>query len=171
MNTVDTLRAALSFGDGDLRFIEPMRDAPLTRPMPGGNHALWILGHLTIAEGRMHQIILGEPNPVTHWKPLFDWGTQPSDDPDLYPPFDEVLETYKRLLTKTLSLLDEMDEDGLDQPVQQPPPGLEDAFATVGQTLLVIAMHQAFHSGQASVARRAGGHEPYFEPSQALRDF
>jgi hypothetical protein len=171
MKTVDAIRLALNLGDGDIRFIEEMRDAPLTRPMPGGNHPLWLLGHLALAEGRLHQIWLGEPNPLAHWKPLFDWGTEPSDDLSIYPPFDELLTTYRRLRKRTLQLLDGLSDEDFDQLSKSPPPGLEDWFGTVGQTILTIASHQSFHGGQASVARRAGGKQPSFVPSQALRDF
>ena len=171
MKATDAIRLALELSDGDMRFLEEMREAPLTRPMVGGNHPLWLLGHLTLAEGRLHQILLGEPNPVARWKPLFDWGTEPSDDASVYPPFDELLETYRRLRSRTLELLAAMSDEDLDQPTKSPPPGLEEWFGTVGQTLLTIASHQGFHGGQASVARRAGGKRPSFVPSEALREF
>jgi len=171
MKAIDAIRMALQLNEGDIHLLEEMRDAPLTRPMPGGNHPLWILGHLTIAEARTHQIILGEPNPVADWKPLFDWGTAPSDDPGNYPPFEEILQTFRRLRSRTISLLDEMDDASLDQPTKAPPPGLEKWFATVGQTLLTIASHLSFHAGQASVAKKAAGKQPGFEPTKELRGF
>lgn len=170
MKAIDAIRIALSLGDDDLHFIEDMREAPLTRPTSyTGNHPLWILGHLTVAEGRLHQIILGEPNPVEHWKPIFDWGTEPSDDVTIYPPLDEVMRTYRQLRAKTLAFLEEMGDDGLDRPPKASPPGFAAAFSTVGKTLLTIASHQSFHGGQASVARRAGGRKPFFVPSEELR--
>lgn len=171
MKAIDAVRMCLNVADGSLRIFEDMRDAPLTRPIADGNHPMWILGHLALAEGRLHQMILSETNPVAHWKPLFDWGTKPSDDPGVYPPFDEVLQTYRTLRSRTLSLLESMSDDDLDRPTPSPPPGLEQWFATVGQTLLTIASHQAFHCGQASVALRAAGNQPAFVPSEAQRNF
>ena len=172
MKAIDAIRTALALGDDDVRFIEDMRHAPLTRPTPrGGNHPLWLLGHLAVAEGRLHQIITGQPNPLEHWKPMFDWGTEPTDDPAAYPPFDEVLAAYRRLRRKTLALLDEIGDEGLDRPTKSPPPGLEEPFGTIGQALLTIASHQSFHGGQASVARRSTGKSPFFVPSPALRRF
>jgi hypothetical protein len=48
-----------------------MKADPLVQPGPwGGNHAMWIAGHLTVIEGRLHKILRGTPNPVEHWKPL-----------------------------------------------------------------------------------------------------
>jgi hypothetical protein len=170
MKAVDAIRAALSFGDDNIRHIEDMRSSPVTALSPrGGNHPLWILGHLTIAEGRLRQIVLGEPNPVQQWKPLFDWGSEPISDVAAYPPFDEVLRTYRELRAKNLQLLDEIGEAGLDRPSKAPPPGLEHAFRTIGQAFLTIALHQTFHGGQASAARRASGRKPFFVPSDELR--
>jgi hypothetical protein len=59
----------------------------------------------------------------------------------------------------------------LDRPTKLAPPGLEAPFATVGQALMTIAMHQTFHNGEAAVARRASGQRPLFVPSKELRDF
>lgn len=37
-----------------LPMIEDMKDAPLTFPTPkGGNHPLWVLGHLAYSEGSL----------------------------------------------------------------------------------------------------------------------
>jgi DinB family protein len=172
MKATDAIRMAFRFRDQGVRAIEDMTHAPLMQPGPyGGNHPMWIIGHLAVTEGRLHKILLGEPNPVEHWKPLFDWGTKPTTEPSAYPPFDEVVQTYRRLRSKTLALLEEFGDDGLDRPTKAPPPGLEAAFATVGQALMTIAMHQVFHDGQASVARQASGKPPAFVPSKELREF
>jgi hypothetical protein len=170
VKTIDAIRNALKFGDNTIRHIEDMRDSPVTTPGPhGGNHPLWILGHLTVVEGRLRQIILGEPNLVQHWKPLFDWGSEPLSDVAAYPPFEEVLRTYRELRARNLQLLDEIGEAGLDRVPKAPPPGLEQAFPTIGQAFLTIALHQTFHGGQASAVRRAIGRKPFFVPSEELR--
>jgi hypothetical protein len=172
MKAVDGVRIALGFADQGVRVLETMKAEPLVRPGPfGGNHAMWILGHVTVAEGRLHKILFGSPNPVEHWKPLFDWGSEPQADASAYPSFDEVLQTYRSLRTKTLAFLDELTDADLDRPTKLAPPGLEAPFATVGQALMTIAMHQTFHNGEAAVARRASGQRPLFVPSKELRDF
>jgi hypothetical protein len=132
---------------------------------------MWIAGHLTVAEGRLHKMLFGIPNPVEHWKPLFDWGSEPKTDRSAYPPFEEVLQTFRQLRAKTLGFLDEIGEDGLDQPTKTQPPGLEAPFSTVGKAIMTIAMHNAFHNGEAAVARRASGKPPVFIPTQQLREF
>ena len=96
MKALDAIRTVLMFSDKGMKYLGEMSDAPLLRPGPwGGNHAMWIAGHLTVVEGRLHQMLHGTPNPVHHWKPLFDWGSEPVDDLAAYPPFEEVLRTFK----------------------------------------------------------------------------
>jgi uncharacterized damage-inducible protein DinB len=172
MKATDTIRMAFAFCDQGFRTVVDMAHAPLTQPGPyGGNHPMWIAGHLAIAEGRLHKILLGEANPVEHWKPLFDWMTEPKTDASAYPAFEEVVETFRRLRAKTVAYLDEIGDAGLDRPSKSPPPGFEAPFATIGQAVMTIAMHQISHNGQASVARRAAGKEPVFVPPKQLREF
>src|SRR5690606_24458453 len=131
-----------------------MRDKPLTRPtFNGGNHPLWIMGHLAYMEGTLPKILFGEPNPVEPWAPLFAAGTQPSDDAGAYPSFDEVVSTFHRLRTQTIQRLDAIGEAGLDAPPKHVPPGFEESMTSVGQTLLLITLHQMVHYGQIADAR------------------
>ena len=82
MQAIDAIRITLKFSDMGMKHLAEMRDAPLLRPGPwGGNHAMWIAGHLAVVEGRLQQMLHGGPNPVHHWKPLFDWRSEPVDDP------------------------------------------------------------------------------------------
>jgi hypothetical protein len=173
LKAIDAIRMALQSGDRGMRALEDMKADPLVQPGPwGGNHAMWIAGHLTVVEGRLHKILRGTPNPVEHWKPLFDWGSEPRTDIAAYPPFEEVLQTFRHLREQTLTFLNEIGEEGLDRPTKfPPPPGLGAAFGTVGSAILVIACHQCFHAGAAAVVRRASGKQPAFVPSQELREF
>src|SRR5215210_4749613 len=108
---------ALKFGDHGMKTLEDMSADPFVQPGPwGGNHAMWIAGHITVIEGRLQKVLHGTPNPVEHWKPLFDWDTQPKTDPSIYPPLEEVLQTYQRLRAATRAYLDEVGDDGLDLP-------------------------------------------------------
>ncbi len=162
MKAIDLIRASLKMTDEfTTRLVADMRDAPLTRPTPrGGNHPLWTLGHLAVVEGAVPQIVFGEPNPAERWLPLFGQGTSPTDDAGAYPSFDEVLSTYSELRAKNLARLDEIGEEGLDRAPAAVPPGFEEEMRTVGQTFLVIALHQMGHYGQIADARRAAGRPP-----------
>jgi DinB superfamily len=115
MKALDAIRTVLKFSDKGMTHLGGMKDAPLLRPGPwGGNHAMWIAGHLTVVEGRLQQMLHGTPNPVHQWKPLFDWGSEPVDDLAVYPPFEDVLQTFRRLREQTHAFLDKVGEDGLD---------------------------------------------------------
>ena len=149
--------------------LEDMQDAPMTRPTDrGGNHPLWIAGHLAFGEGLVQQVVRGVPNPVEHWAPLFKFGTQPTDDPSHYPAFGEVMAEFHELYEANMRLLDELGEEGLDRPIENPPPGFEDFFKTPAHVLFINALHTMNHRGQVADARRAAGRSPMFEPSAAV---
>ncbi len=167
MRSTDLIRFALQLThQGTARLVEDMRgDAALTQSTPGaagggGNHPLWLVGHLAFIEGGIPKILLGEPNPVEHWAALFAAGTQPKADASAYPPFDEVLRTYRELRARNLKLLDEIGEAGLDRAPKWVPPGFEDVMTTAGHTLLLIALHNMVHYGQIADARRVAGRAP-----------
>lgn len=172
MKAIDAIRTALAFSDRGMKIFDEMAADAFVQLGPwGGNHAMWIAGHITVIEGRLQKVLHGTPNPVEHWKPLFDWDSKPSTDKSAYPPFEEVLNTYHELRGKTVAFLDEVGEDGLDRPTKSPIPGFGPAFEKVGSTILVIACHQIGHLGGATVARRASGKQPMFVPSDAQRAF
>ena len=162
MTAIELIRWAMRMTDeGTAALVEGMRDAPLTRPTSrGGNHPLWVLGHLAFIEGNVPRILLGERNPVEHWGPLFAPGTEPKDDAGAYPPFDEVLRTYRELRARNLRLLDEVGDAGLDRLPAWVPPGFEDAMRTFGHTFLLVALHNMVHYGQVADARRVAGLKP-----------
>lgn len=171
MNALDAIRITLKFSDMGMTHLESMKDAPLLRPGPwGGNHAMWIAGHLAVVEGRLHQMLNGIPNPVHHWKPLFDWGSEPVDDASAYPPYEEVLETFRNLRARTHAYLDEFGEAGLDRPTKTQPPGFN-GFETAGKAITIIAGHAIGHMGALTVVRAASGKERLFVPSKELMEY
>ena len=62
MNAIDFIRMSLENGKGwTLGLIGDMKDAPLTQPTPnGGNHPIWVLGHLVRAESDLLTLSLHE---------------------------------------------------------------------------------------------------------------
>jgi hypothetical protein len=162
MESMDLIRSALHMTDqGIAALVADLRDKPLIRPTAnGGNHPLWIMGHLAYIEGSLSKILFDQPNPVEHWAPLFATGTQPSDDAGIYPPFDEVISTFHRLRAQTIQRLDEIGPAGLNAAPRHVPPGFEESMTTVGQALLLTALHQMVHYGQLADARRAAGLQP-----------
>ncbi len=171
MKAIDAIRIALKFSDMAMTHLGSMHDAPLLRPGEwGGNHAMWIAGHLAVCEGRLQQVLHGGPNPLHDWKPLFDWGSEPVDDPAAYPPFEEVMQALRDLRLQTHAYLNEIGDEGLDAPTKCQPPGFG-GFETVGAAIQIIACHAIGHMGGMTVVRAASGKERLFVPSQELREF
>jgi hypothetical protein len=61
-------------------------------------------------------ILLGEPNPVDEWQPVFVDKSQPVNDRAAYPPFAEVRANYVQLRESNLKLLQSLSEADLDNP-------------------------------------------------------
>jgi hypothetical protein len=166
VKSIDLIRWALEFtGGGTAQLVRGLERDYMTRPTPGakgggGNHVLWSLGHLAAIEGSLRHIVAGEPNPVGHWWPLFGTGTQPTDDPGVYPPFAEVLAAYHECRAYNVGLLERIGEAGLDAVPPHVPAGLEEGMTSIGQTFLLVALHNMVHYGQICDARRVAGLRP-----------
>jgi hypothetical protein len=157
MQTKDAIKFALTVSNGAvLNVIDEMSGAATTFPTPnGGCHPLWVLGHLTLVEGMVPEILFGEKNAAAEWQPHFGENSEPIADAKAYPPFAEVREKYRQLRERNLKLLESLSEADLDKPTKTPPKGREKEFATYGQSFLVLALHQAMHRGNVTDARRA----------------
>src|SRR4051794_7839141 len=159
MQTKDAIKFALTVSNGAvLSQIDKMSDAPTTFPTPnGGCHPLWVLGHLTIVEGMIPAVLLGEKHPVAEWQQYFGENTEALSDAAAYPPFAEVRAKYLELRERNLKLLDSLTEQDLDKPSMSPPKGREREFATYGSSFLVLALHQTMHRSHVTDALRAAG--------------
>jgi len=159
MNTIEFIRMSLQQGQGwVVGLVSDMKDAPLTSPTPnGGNHPLWVMGHLTYSESHLlHDFILGDPNPLAEWKDVFGNGTEPVTDASKYPALDDVLGRFEEVRGSTLKVLDSLSEADLDKP-SKAPAERQQYFGTVGQCFSAMCTHFVFHGGQVADARRAAG--------------
>jgi len=139
-----------------LSIVDEMSDTPTTFPTSnGGCHPLWVLGHLTLIEGTIPQLLLGETNPVERWKEYFGGGTEPVADANKYPSLSEIRETYLRLRERNLKLLESLSEEELDRPTKTQPKGLESEFDTYGKSFMTLALHQMSHRSHLTDARRS----------------
>ncbi len=165
MKTIDFIRMGLETSKNfALALIDDMSDAPLTQPTSkGGNHPLWILGHLTYAEANIiNHIILGNENPLIGWKEMFGSSSEPTAEAGRYLGWDEVRSKFDEARVNTLSLLDGLSDDDLDQPSKNCPPGREQFIGTVGACFLVLTLHPMMHHGQVADARRMAGRKLLF---------
>jgi hypothetical protein len=162
MHATDCLKLSLQMSREWIQgLIIDMKEAPLVRPTAqGGNHPLWILGHLVFSEVQLREcLLLGRANPLESWQPLFGQGSAPADDVGRYPSMDELLKQFDSVRKDTLTLIDSLSDEDLDRP-SHAPEELRQSFGTVGQCLIAISLHFTFHGGQLADARRAAGRLP-----------
>jgi uncharacterized damage-inducible protein DinB len=165
LKTIDFIKAGLEGSKNlTLGLLDDMKDSPLAQPTSkGGNHPLWILGHLAYAEANIvNHIILGNENPLIGWKEMFGGGLEPVADAEKYLPWDEVRKKFDEVREQTLSVLSGLTEDDLDQPSKNCPPGREAMMGTVGACFGVLILHPVMHRGQIADARRMLGRKPLF---------
>jgi hypothetical protein len=145
-----------------LPLFEDVKDAPLTQPTAGGgNHPLWLLGHLTHGEGFLFwDCMRGEANPVAEWGECFSGGTTPVADAGKYPAYNEILAKFHELRGQTLALLDSLNEGDLDRASVNCPAERAGFFGTWRQCFLAASLHMMNHRGQVAVCRRAVGRKP-----------
>ena len=162
MKSTDLIRHLLeSSQNWALGLIADMKSAPLRQPTSnGGNHPLWVLGHLVYSESTLLDgFIHGQPNRFPEYEGIFSMGSTPSTDASQYPPFEEVLSKFEQMRAATLAHLETLSDDDLDQP-SHAPEEYSDTFGTVGKVYAAMGTHVAFHAGQVADARRADGRGP-----------
>ena len=163
MNTIQFIKSALETSKGSMMgLFEDLKDAPLAQPTTsGGNHALWILGHLVCSESfAIHQMVLGEQsNPVADWQPLFGMGSSPQTDPTLYPSYAELQEAWEEVRAHTLKTLDTFTDADLDTPAPGCPEEWASWFGTIGKVYTAKIIHPTMHYGQLTDIRRALGRD------------
>lgn len=164
MKATEFIAAALDFGR---RAMEGMvadldgKDLVAAPTARGGNHALWVLGHLAVSEASIvGKFIKGQEPALKEWQGLFGLGSEPAGDLSKYPTKAEVLKKSQAVRQETLDLLRSLSDKDLDKPtsVQQN----REIFGTIGRCLVTMVHHQAFHLGQIAVVRRALGRKPAF---------
>jgi len=164
MTAIEFIVAALEFSGRGMEGLVADLDgadlvaAPTSR---GGNHALWVIGHLAVSEASIvGRFIKGQEPALKEWQSLFGLGSQPTSDLSKYPAKAELLKKSQAVRQETLDLLRSLSEKDLDKPtsVQQN----QELFGTIGRCLVTMVHHQAFHLGQIAVVRRALGRKPAF---------
>lgn len=136
-------------------------DAVAPPTTKGGNHPLWVIGHLTVSEAMVLQEYIKGPDPILpEWDKMFGMGSQPVYDASKYPTKAELLAKFREVRAQTLAYLKTLTDADLDRPTNaEGPPEL---FGTVGRCWATIVNHQTFHIGQIADTRRSLGRKPMF---------
>lgn len=164
MNAIEFVRHGLESSYGwTAGLLRDMQDSPLTFPTSnGGNHPLWVLGHLVFSESTLFdQCILGGENRYLEWRELFGVGTTAVANVDQYPSMADLFDHWEQLRAEVLAYLDTLNEQDFDRE-SHAPEEMGPMFGTVGGCFNAMIGHPQFHGGQVSDARRAAGKTPLF---------
>jgi hypothetical protein len=144
-NNLGFLKMTLAdFSDADM----------LTRPCPGGNHAAWQLGHLTVAENSfLNGSAPGKaPELPAGFKEKFSKENSKIDDPKAFPKKDEILDQFTKQRNAMIAWAKSLTPADLDKPGPHP------QFApSIGHLLAMTPVHVAMHVGQFQGIRRKLG--------------
>lgn len=137
------------------KFTEDLSDAEyLAMPAPGTNHAMWILGHIAVAEDSMVSKLTGAKlrlPEATHT--LFSGGSKCVGDAAAYPSRKEIDEMFRNTRAHTVEALQTADLSTFDDAA---PEGLpKELFPTVGACWGLQGTHQFWHIGHLSACRAA----------------
>ena len=124
----------------------------------GGNHAVWFVGHMGTTDNFMISIL--DPDRAEEredYSRSFGMGSEPSAEITDYAPVEELLSFMVSRREVLLEILDGLDEKSLERETPEGTPGFMPDYASVFETAI---WHEALHSGQLSMIRRALGHAP-----------
>jgi DinB superfamily len=131
--------------------------------VPGTNHALWFAGHMALTDNYfISRVAPGSEKQFEGWDKLFGMGSNPTNDPDDYPPVAEVLDTMRERRRALVELLKGRSDAELAGP---PAAGASDFLPDLASVYEMTPWHEAMHLGQVTVVRRALGNRPLFDPA------
>ncbi|QDV50277.1 DinB family protein [Gimesia fumaroli] len=143
-----------------LALLETLADDQLHVRVGGGNHALWVMGHLAFADDLFASAFLDEPGslPEGHHE-LFAFGTTPSDNPADYPDREELLDRMQTARTRFINWAETLAGDALwEASPESVAPIAKNAITAVH----TLAHHDFFHNGQLATIRSSLGMKPVF---------
>ncbi|QQE10738.1 DinB family protein [Planctomycetota bacterium] len=121
------------------RFVEQPSGLP--------NHPGWTLGHLAVTADMTLQVMGRESMLPEKYKGLFDYGTQPTDDPSMYPDKETLMKDYARVRKELLAVVEATPQKifDLELPIEE----VREYFPTIGHLIThVLSTHEGTHYGQ-----------------------
>ena len=128
----------------------------MTRPCPGANHATWQLGHLTVAEGGLLNMV-GEglvQGPPAEFAAKFSKETASKDDAGFFPKKAAVLEQFNKINAAVAAWAKTLKPEDLAKPTKG---RMVDFAPTTGHVIALLSNHNMMHIGQFQVIRRKLG--------------
>jgi DinB superfamily len=125
-------------------------------PRPGMKTAGWLVGHLAVS-GDFARVLCGRAALCPPgWRPLFNPGSEPSGDPNVYPAMAALCDAFRLVYADLLVATVEVDPSALS--VANPFPPARAGFPTSGDFVAyLMSSHLAYHLGQLVAWRNAAG--------------
>jgi len=152
----DVLNAQLQSGRTFYEmFTADFSDAEYFRvPVPGANHAGWIIGHVACSEDSITAQLTGSrPTIAESVQALFKGGSTCVPEPDKYPSRTEIDKLFRDSRSRTVAALSAFDESKWNLP--SPGSWEKSPFPTLGALWGLQGTHQFWHLGQLTVCRQA----------------
>lgn len=126
----------------------------LLQPQGGGNCLNWVLGHIVATRDIALQLLKQEPVWSKEEAASYRRGSPPIRDAAQAQPLDKIFADLGRSQDRLAAALAQATESQLSAPAPDRSVG-----ETVGDTLFVLHMHDAYHAGQTGLLRRMAGHQ------------
>lgn len=130
----------------------------LTSIVDGGNHPLWIAGHLAVADDAFVRMVCEDRSRRRDdYRKAFGKGSQPVPDLQAYDDPENVLAYLRDRRAALLETLAELPESAFEQPLPESAPAI---MYDVASVFHMAAWHEALHTGQLTTIRRSFGLGP-----------
>lgn len=160
---------ALECGLNALRFSRDvtfglLEDIPADKlchqPIPGANHAVWVLGHMANTDDSFLSALGARPAKFPEsWGKLFGQGSTATPNASDYPSLDELKENMNIRREELTAWFSGLDDDKLAAPL---PENLQHFASNHAALLSSIAWHEGLHAGQLTIVRKSLGIGPKF---------
>ncbi|MHC5108691.1 MAG: DinB family protein [Planctomycetota bacterium] len=130
-------------------------------PLPGGNHALWIAGHVAWEdEDMLGNLVTGRRNKLPQsWHEACGQGSTPIPDRNAYPSIEEARNRMAELRQELVDFFSSKSEGQRLEPLTDPQ--LKFAGNLAG-LMVYIGSHECMHAGQLTAIRKSLKLEPVF---------
>ena len=140
-----------------LRRIEHFpKDAHFIRLPDGGNHFIWLVGHLVWSEDALILTCCSNKSHVpAEMSGFFAYGAKLLEDEDEYPGLDQLLDLMGEVHEKVLEHVSSMrEEEILGELSQKTHPVFQELFPTKLDAIIHTIRHEWYHVGQVAALER-----------------
>jgi len=144
-----------------LKLLEGLPEQGFThQPVAGGNHVLWVLGHLAATDDFfLTRLANRESGLPQQWGALFGMGSTPTSDAAAYPSREEVLQRLAERREALVQWFRSLSDADLARTL---PDDFSEFAPDYASLPTRIAWHEGLHAGQISTVRKSLGLKPAF---------